>query len=95
MTTPLLEHPLPAFEIKPVYIGPTWQKDELDRFILPKWTLGWQAIHWARNNLNGFDGGELVLTAEQVRFILWWYAIDERGRFVYRDGILQRLKGWG
>jgi phage terminase large subunit-like protein len=30
-----------------------------------------------------------------MRFILWWYAIDARGRFIYREGVLQRLKGWG
>lgn len=32
---------------------------------------------------------------EQLRFLLWWYAVDEQGRFVYRKGVLQRLKGWG
>jgi hypothetical protein len=30
-----------------------------------------------------------------MRFILWWYAVDEFGRFVYRKGVLQRMKGWG
>lgn len=96
MSTPLLERTdVPDFDIEPVYIGPTWKKDDDGEFILPQWTIGWQAIHWARQNLNGFDGGELILTAEQVRFIVWWYAVDDRGRFVYREGILQRLKGWG
>jgi phage terminase large subunit-like protein len=32
---------------------------------------------------------------EQLRFLLWWYAVDGQGRFVYRKGVLQRLKGWG
>lgn len=27
--------------------------------------------------------------------MLWWYAVDQAGRFVYRKGVLQRLKGWG
>ena len=36
-----------------------------------------------------------MFTAEQARFVLWWYAIDKHGRFVYREGLLQRLKGWG
>lgn len=35
------------------------------------------------------------LTAEQKRFILWFYAIDETGRFLYREIVLQRLKGHG
>ncbi|WIM95779.1 terminase [Actinoplanes oblitus] len=30
-----------------------------------------------------------------MRFILWWYAVGHRGRFIYRKGVLQRLKGWG
>jgi hypothetical protein len=34
-------------------------------------------------------------TDEQARFILWWFAIDEHGRFVYRYGMLRRVKGWG
>lgn len=36
-----------------------------------------------------------VPTDEQTRFILWWYAVDERGRFVYRDGVFRRMKGAG
>jgi hypothetical protein len=35
------------------------------------------------------------LTPEQVRFILWMYAVDEDGRFLYREIVLQRLKGHG
>jgi hypothetical protein len=27
--------------------------------------------------------------------VLWWYAVDATGRFVYRKGVIQRLKGWG
>lgn len=36
-----------------------------------------------------------VPTREQARFTLWWYAIDENGKWLYREGILRRLKGWG
>jgi len=87
--------PVFEFEVEPIYYGPTWQKDDDGNFVLPKWTIGWQALKWARENLHGFDGDELILTPEQVRFILWWYAVDENGRFAYREGVLQRLKGWG
>jgi hypothetical protein len=41
------------------------------------------------------DQDAFSLTLEQLRFLLWWYAIDESGRFVYQSGVLQRLKGWG
>jgi hypothetical protein len=39
--------------------------------------------------------GSWQFTLEQLRFVLWWYAVDESGEFVYRTGVLQRLKGWG
>jgi phage terminase large subunit-like protein len=36
-----------------------------------------------------------VPTDEQMRFILWWYAVDQQGKYVYREGVLRRLKGAG
>jgi hypothetical protein len=32
---------------------------------------------------------------EQARFVLWFYALDEDGGFLYHSAVLQRLKGWG
>lgn len=34
-------------------------------------------------------------TDEQVRLLLWWYAVDGTGQYVYREGVIRRLKGWG
>lgn len=34
-------------------------------------------------------------TDEQVRLVLWWYAVDQFGQYVYREGVIRRLKGWG
>lgn len=34
-------------------------------------------------------------TDEQVRLILWWYAVDDHGQYVYRESCVRRLKGWG
>ena len=34
-------------------------------------------------------------TLEQARFLLWWYSVEPSGRFTYRDGVFQRLKGHG
>ena len=34
-------------------------------------------------------------TDEQVRLLLWWYAVDEQGQYLYREGVIRRLKGWG
>lgn len=62
-------------------------------------TLGFGIIRWIHDHLlqpDGDNAGEpLRLTAEQRRFILWFYAIDARGRFLYRRGVLRRSKGWG
>ncbi|GLZ81399.1 hypothetical protein Afil01_62060 [Actinorhabdospora filicis] len=30
-----------------------------------------------------------------MRFLLWFYAVDNYGRFLHRKAVLQRLKGWG
>lgn len=83
----------------PWAIGPTWTRSEDGRFILPERTLGWGVINWLYEYVltpGGPHAGEAFMpTMEQARFIVWWYAVDETGRFVYRDGILRRLKGWG
>ena len=88
--------PLPDFEAE--LIGPTWQldPDNPDRFLLPKYSLGHAIIAWCGYWLNGV--GRLKrwrFTPEQARFVLWFYAIDETGAWLYREAVLQRVKGWG
>lgn len=84
----------PAMPWVPVTIGPTWQMDG-DRWSLPERTLGWQVLAWCGRWLQLAQGVAWRFTDEQARFILWWYAIDDRGVFLFRDAVLQRLKGWG
>jgi phage terminase large subunit-like protein len=66
---------------------------------LPERTLGWQVLQWTADYLlqpDGPNAGEpWRFTPEQARFVLWWYAIDERGRFLYRYGMFRRMKGHG
>jgi hypothetical protein len=82
--------------IEPTKIGPTWQRDpETGKWLLPKRTLGWQIAGWCAEYLRADKGGPWKFTREQLRFILWWYAVDDDGRFLNRTGVLQRLKGWG
>lgn len=84
--------------VEPVRIGPTWQPGPGGpggKWLLPKRTLGWHAVDWARTWLQHETGEPWKYTPEQLRFVLWWYAVDEGGRFLFRDGVLQRLKGWG
>ena len=94
--------------VVPQHEGPTWSKDpdwtgprDADGYILPEITLGWQAVDWIGKSLLADETDEhdnplpFSLTSEQIRFILWFYAIDETGRFLYREVIFQRLKGHG
>jgi len=98
-----VSRPLPstanASPVEPVCIGPTWERGPHGKFILPPSTLGWQALAWTARWLRHSDGPDAGkpwrYTDEQARFILWWYAVDEAGRFVYRRGMLRRMKGWG
>ena len=87
----------PPSAVEPVCIGPTWERDEKhpSGWHLPERTIGWHAVRWASDWLQHEDGRPWKYTAEQLRFLLWWYAVDDAGRFVYRDGVLQRMKGWG
>jgi hypothetical protein len=56
--------------------------------------LGWTAEYLRQPD--GPDAGEpWRYTDEQARFILWWFAVDEAGRWLYRYGMLRRVKGWG
>ncbi|KPC89296.1 terminase [Streptomyces sp. NRRL WC-3753] len=95
---PLTPEEIEALE--PEYLGPTWQKDAFGRWKLPEFTLGWQIAGWCAEYLDGEGSTDeqrvpWKFTAEQLRFLLWWYAIDKDGEFIYRTGVLQRLKGWG
>lgn len=62
-------------------------------------SLGFGVVRWIHRCLRQPDGdaaGEpFRLTREQVNFVLWFYAIDTRGKFIYRRGVLRRAKGWG
>lgn len=66
---------------------------------LPPRTLGWGVLAWALRYLRQPDGPDagsrFVFTQEQARFLLWFYAVDENDKFIYRYAILRRSKGWG
>lgn len=81
--------------LEPTFIGPTWQCLEPGKWLLPPRTLGWQVAGWCAKYMLAEDGGPWRFTREQLRFVLWWYAVDETGRFINRKGVLQRMKGWG
>jgi|ERR671926_207675 hypothetical protein len=79
----------------PDIIGPTWQTNDDGSWVLPERTLGWEALGWIAENLTMPDGSPWIATDEQARIILWYYALDKRGRPLTRKGYVQRCKGHG
>jgi hypothetical protein len=91
----LLDRTTPPEDLawQPVRIGPTWQWSS--EWLLPDLTLGWGFLAWCGFWLTGKGRKPWVFTPEQARFLLWYYAVDESGDFLYHSAMLQRLKGWG
>ena len=86
---------VPWGRIEPEKIGPSWAIGPDGHWVLPEYSLGWGMLGWYGTWLQLSPGVPWRDTLEQARWTLWWYAVDEFGRFFYRDGVLQRLKGWG
>lgn len=66
---------------------------------LPEFTLGWGCIAWITDNLIQPNGPRakqpLRLTESQVRFLIWFYAVDEHGRWLYNRSVRRLAKGSG
>lgn len=66
---------------------------------IPALTLGWEAARWASKFLrqpNGPRAGQRwEFTDSQLRFLLWWYALDEDGQWLYGHGVRRLAKGSG
>lgn len=65
----------------------------------PEFTLGFEAGGWAQQWLvqpNGPKAGKRFrLTPGQWRFLLWWYAVDDDGRWLFDHGVRRLAKGSG
>ena len=65
----------------------------------PEYSIGWDLADWCQDWLvqpDGDDAGSAWrFTPEQLRFLAWWYAVDEGGRLLFRRGEIRRAKGWG
>lgn len=73
-------------------------------YTLPEWipgtrTLGFEAGNWAEKNLiqpNGPRAGRpFRLTRDQWLFLLWWYALDREGQWLFNHGARRNAKGTG
>lgn len=66
---------------------------------IPSLTLGWGVLEWCSQNLVNPDGENMgdpwIFSPEQARHVLHWYAIDDKGKFLYRRSLLMRPKGAG
>src|SRR5690606_3386400 len=66
---------------------------------LPKLTLGWEVVRSAAKYLrqpSGKRAGQrFEFTDNQIKFLLWWYAVDEDGQWLYRYGVRRLSKGSG
>ena len=95
MTSQAAEEQVPDV-VEPFTLGPTWKRGPDGRFLLPEYTLGWHCLAWTKMYLQHYVGRPWQYTPEQARLTLWWYALDPgTGRFLWRDGVIQRLKGHG
>lgn len=87
---------------------PPWEW-AIDDAAAPR-TLGWHVVAWAEGGLREFHADTFVglrqpngpaarqrfrFTDRQRRFLLWWYAVDEDGRFLFHHGARRLAKGSG
>lgn len=83
----------------PHIIGPTWQKTSDGGWHLPEKTLGWEILNWLAEYVKSpggeFAGEQFLPTYEQARFLLWWYAVGDDGKYLHSSGVFRRLKGHG
>lgn len=65
----------------------------------PDLTLGWEVAAWLMRTLlqpNGPRAGkQFQLIDSQIRFLLWWYAVDEAGEWLYQHAVRRLSKGSG
>jgi hypothetical protein len=76
---------------------PAWPWDPFDSSA--PLTLGWAAAEWAELLLiqpNGpWAGRRFRFTRDQLRFLLWWYALDFDGQWLFQHGVRRLAKGSG
>lgn len=66
---------------------------------LPIRSLGWEILDWCQRYIRQPDGGAAgepwTFTDEQIWFVVWFYAVDLEGRWIWNRAVLRRAKGWG
>ena len=77
-----------------------WPSDPVEKERLFANSLGPGVIEWAEGRtsepgLINDEGESWRFTMGQAKFLILWYAFDERGRFIYRRGCKRGAKGVG
>lgn len=66
---------------------------------VPERSLGRGVFCWCQEYIRQPDGpdagAQWRFTPEQIRFLHYFYAVDDRGRFLWSRAVLRRAKGWG
>lgn len=66
---------------------------------LPALTLGWEVVRWATKYLkqpNGPRAGQrFEFTDSQIRFLLWFYAVNDSGEWLFHHAVRRLAKGSG
>lgn len=66
---------------------------------VPKLTLGWEVVRAATKYLrqpNGPRAGQrFEFVDSQIRFLLWFYSVDEQGRWLFHHAVRRLAKGSG
>jgi len=66
---------------------------------IPDLTLGWGVAQWMETWLvqpNGPKSGrKFRLVDSQLRFLLWWYALDDSGQWLFHHAVRRLAKGSG
>lgn len=66
---------------------------------VPALTLGWEVVRWASKYLRHPNGPRVgqrwQFVDSQLRFLLWWYALDEDGGWLFQHGVRRLVKGSG
>ena len=103
LTQPVVEAPANRLDTLPAW---PWAFDDKSA---PR-TLGWHAVAWAEGGLGEFHADDFrgliqpngprarqrfKFTERQTRFMLWWYAVDDDGRWLFHHGARRLAKGSG
>lgn len=104
MTTATSELP-PGYYVDPesgAWCSIPWPTDQDTKLELLRSSLGPLVIAWAEGRLRGFPGLTDYLTGQpwrftdgQKRFLILWYSLTRKGRWVYRSGVKRGAKGTG